>query len=201
MHEFETTIKKRKLDLAGQERQARTEAFSAMVQEAEEELAEATAAIKTKTEEYGEIDKIVRKFRQRKGLLTNIAEANRKISLIQLVKDNLNDLSDITSEHPQDQEVINDIIRDLDRQQTPHRKRNFLDDLIRQEEQILTQKLGRAGENRESLNDFAQELIQASIKDQTEPKDFLDNLILVGNTEKKEKARRTNCIRRGKERT
>ena len=186
MHEFETTIKKRKLDLAGQERQARTEAFSAMVQEAEEELAEATAAIKTKTEEYGEIDKTVRKLRQRKGLLTNIAEADRKISLIQLVKDNLNDLSGATSENSQDQEIIDEIVQKLKRENTYYRE-SFLDDLIRQEEQILTQKLGRAGENRESLNDFAQELIQASTEAQTEPSVFLDNLILVGNTEKQEK--------------
>ena len=55
MHEFETTIKKRKLDLADQEKQARTEAFSAMVQEAEDELADVTNSIEARTEEYKNI--------------------------------------------------------------------------------------------------------------------------------------------------
>ncbi len=193
MHEFETTIKKRKLDLAGQKKQAQAEAFSVMVEEAEEELADVTAAIKAKTEEYDKIDKTVRELRQRKGLLTDIAEADHKISLIQLVKDNLNDLSDITSEHPQDQEVIDDIVQKLKRENT-HYREFFLDDLIRQEEQSLTQKLDDAGETRESLNDFVQDLIQASTKAQTEPKDFLDNLILVGNTEKEKKLKEITAL-------
>ena len=193
MQEFET-IKKRKSNLAGQEKQAQAEAFSAVVQEAEKELADVTNAIEARTEEYHEIDEKVRELREKKWLLTNIKEADHKITLIQLVKDNLNDLSDITSKNLQDKKVIDEIIRDLNQPRISHSKRNFLDDLIWKEKQILTQKLDDARETRESLNDFVQEFIQASSKTQIEPNVFLDNLISFGDTEKKEKLKEITAL-------
>ena len=189
MQEFKN-IKKRQSALAGQEKRARTEAFSAMVQEAEKELADVTNAIEARTEEYHEIDEKVRELREKKWLLTNIAKADHKISLIQLVKSNLSNLSEATSENSQDQEVIDKIVQNLNRKTTDDRE-IFLDDLIEQEERNLKENLRGAEETRESLAHF---VTLASTEDHTEPEDFLDNLILVGNDNRKEKSREITAL-------
>ncbi|MDP5110324.1 MAG: hypothetical protein NWP47_02935, partial [Rickettsiaceae bacterium] len=181
------TIKKQKSDLNVQEEQTIANTFSAMIEEVETKLADVNSVMEEQTKEYNEANETIKGLQQKEALFIDIAEADHKISLIKLVKDNLNDLSQIASENSQDQRLINDIVHKIKRESEIDHKEAILDDLIFEEEQSLTQKLSSAGENRESLNDFAQNLIQESNKAEMEPKDFLNSLILHGNAKKKEK--------------
>ena len=180
-------IKKQKSDLNAQEEQAIANTFSAMIEEVETKLADVNSVIEEQTKEYDKANETVKGLQRKEVLFIDIAEADHKRSLIELVKDNLNDLSQIASENSQDQRLINDIVNKIKREKEIGHKEAILDDLIFEEEQRLTQKLKSAGETRESLNDFAQNLIQESDKAGMEPKDFLNSLILHGDAKKKEK--------------
>lgn len=180
------TAKKQKDDLNYQEDQAISDAFSVIIKDAEGKLLDIDSAKNEQIQEYNNIDKTIRELQQKEVLFTDIDEAERKISLIKLVKDNLNDLSQIDSGNTQDQEVINDIVHKIKQKKDITHKEDILDDLIFKEEQILTQKLDDAGETRESLNYFAQGFIELSNEANMSPEDFLNYLISSGNDRKEE---------------